>query len=242
MKLPEIKENFSNDSHLKFEHVKKRCASTDNICKSNNVIVCGIRIVDGETQHKDFKNSCYMFMSNMCKYPGQEFYIVSSGTCEKYLDSRRNSADKLLPVKNITLNVTDNKQSLRSSKFSTLYDIDSAFDYHPCPLSCPETYAPVCVSVNRGFGKYFKFYTFVNHCSGDLYYCKHWQEFSPPPNEDENVVSSNLGWSFCGSSRYLQFARFSEVSSSMGHYGWLAGNYKYSHIMEPHERMEGYGK
>ncbi|KPJ00396.1 hypothetical protein RR46_06986 [Papilio xuthus] len=89
-------------------------------------------MVDGETQHKDFENSCYLFMSNMCKYPGQEFYIVSSGTCEKYFDSRRNSANQLLPVKNITQNIT---------------------------------------------------------------------EFSPPPNEDENVVSSNLGWSFCGSSR-----------------------------------------
>ncbi|CAG4974261.1 unnamed protein product [Colias eurytheme] len=131
---------------------------------------------------------------------------------------------------------------LRSeTTLSTLYDIETAFDYHTCPYSCPNAYDPVCVAVNRGHGLYFKFYTFVNHCAGDLYYCKHWQEFSPPPDEGEMVKSSPLSWSLCAAYKYIQFARFGEVTSSMGYYGWLAGDHKYSHILEPHERISGYG-
>ncbi|CAG9577542.1 unnamed protein product [Danaus chrysippus] len=89
---------------------------------------------------------------------------------------------------------------LRDGK-STLYEIDTAFDYHNCPLSCPDVYSPVCITVNRGHGMYYKFFTFVNHCEGDLYYCKNWREFSPPPDEDELVRSSPLSWSFCAANR-----------------------------------------
>ncbi|KAM3955056.1 uncharacterized protein ACR2FA_011067 [Aphomia sociella] len=149
------------------------------------------------------------------------------------------------------LKVRDNKTSTKSilrelittTKIPSIYDIDTAFDNHVCPLSCPDTYSPICLSVNRGYGKYFKFFTFMNHCYGDVYYCKNWEgKFLPTPDEDvEMVNSSPLGWSYCGASRYLQFTRFSEVASSMGHYGWLAGDQRYSHIMEPNERIPGFG-
>ncbi|RVE40597.1 hypothetical protein evm_014753 [Chilo suppressalis] len=122
------------------------------------------------------------------------------------------------------------------------YEIDETFDDHKCPYFCPNAYSPVCMSVNRGEGKYFKYFTFINHCYADMYYCKHYHELGPAPTRDyEDVQVSPLGWSFCGAFRYLQFARYSEVLSSMGHYGWLAGDYRYSHIMEPHQRMPGYG-
>ncbi|CAH2064919.1 unnamed protein product, partial [Iphiclides podalirius] len=242
-KLPEVGGNYSWDTHLGYAHVRRSCSSTDKICEGGGADVCAMRMAGGVRQHVHYENSCYLFMSNMCENPGQEFSIVSSGSCEHYKDSRRNSpvANKNATVDIKSMPGSTAKPAARSGTMSTLYDVDSAFDFHLCPMSCPDTYEPICLSVNRGYGAYFKFYTFINHCAGDLYYCKHWQEFSPPPNEDENVVSSKLGWSFCGSSRYLQFARFAEVSSSMGHYGWLAGNYKYSHIMEPHERIKGYG-
>ncbi|XP_068627410.1 uncharacterized protein [Battus philenor] len=241
MKLPEMNETFTRDSHLRYEHVRRWCDNVVTICDGAGTPVCALRVEDGGTEYADFENSCVLFMENMCLNPGREFSIIDGGSCKQYKSTRRNSIDNKNFTENATTDETEKPVLRAPAKMSTLYDVDSAFDYHLCPLSCPDTYAPVCLSVNRGFGKYFKFYTFVNHCSGDLYYCKHWQEFSAPPNEEENVVSSNLGWSFCGSSRYLQFARFSEVASSMGHYGWLAGNYKYSHIMEPHQKMPGYG-
>ena len=72
--------------------------------------------------------------------------------------------------------MTDSDGLLRQAvTFSSLYDIDTSFDYHICPHSCPNTYSPVCVNVNRGFGKYFKMLTFINHCSADVYYCKFWK-------------------------------------------------------------------
>ncbi|CAK1554250.1 unnamed protein product [Leptosia nina] len=189
---------------------------------------------------------------------GNKYSIVVSGTCNDYLKSRRkgpisapivNSGNKttdgVTRVNSSTkVTVKSIKKNLRAraeTTLSTLYDIETAYDYHVCPLSCPNTYDPVCVAVNRGHGLYFKFYTFVNHCAGDLYYCKHWQEFSPPPDEGELVKSSPLSWSYCAANKYIQYARFSEVTSSMGYYGWLAGDHKYSHIMEPHERIKGYG-
>ncbi|KAI8431416.1 hypothetical protein MSG28_015938 [Choristoneura fumiferana] len=41
--------------------------------------------------------------------------------------------------------------------------------------------------------------------------------------------------------RYMNFATFAESASSMGHYGWLMGDQKPSHIMEPYERVPGFG-
>ncbi|XP_075990006.1 uncharacterized protein LOC142985611 [Anticarsia gemmatalis] len=257
VKVPEIKEkDFTMKSHLKNAIVLKFCEVRDVTCSSNNSDVCAFRFVNKSKSFKTFKNVCFLFMSNMCDYPGDEYHILHGGTCEDYLAQRRNTEIIVQPDDNDN-NVTEYENSFNSTEvnvteapslrhgetteFSHLYDIDSAFDYHDCPPSCTNDYAPVCVNINRGFGKYFKMMSFVNHCMADLYYCQNWREFKPPPNEEETVRASPLGWSFCGASRYLQFARFAEVTSSMGHYGWLAGNHRYSHIMEPHERIPGYG-
>ncbi|XP_052746013.1 uncharacterized protein LOC112052518 [Bicyclus anynana] len=173
----------------------------------------------------------------MCDDFEKEYSIVSSGTCVEYFKSRRH----YLPQK--TVKVGSTKKVLRSATkmFSPLYEVETAFDLHTCPLSCPPVYSPVCVNVNRGHGLYFKYFTFVNHCVGDLYYCRHWEEFMPPPGETELVKSSKLSWSLCAANRYIQFARFTEVTSSMGHYGWLAGDYRPTQILKPHQRNPLFG-
>ncbi|XP_030030760.2 uncharacterized protein LOC115447706 isoform X1 [Manduca sexta] len=251
MNLPKINiTQFNSTLHLSFGHIKRICKNSDVICKSNDSSICSVRYDKDGSSYKDFENTCYLFMSNMCNSPGFEYSIISSGTCEQYFNARRTEMTAKQANQTVSLDGSNTTtklstvNSLRSKQettFSTLYEVETAFDFHICPYSCPDIYSPICVSANRGFGKYFKFFTFVNHCAGDLYYCKHWEEFSPPPDEDEKVSSSPLSWSYCGASRYLQFARFAEVASSMGHYGWLAGDYRYSHIMEPHERAPGFG-
>ncbi|XP_063836349.1 uncharacterized protein LOC135085488 [Ostrinia nubilalis] len=251
-KLPEVYgENVY--SHLKFKHINAICNNRVDICSSNNTKICAIRVKDKKEEFKNFKNSCFLFLSNMCDNPGEEFHIIEDDTCEVYLETRRiRRRNSKLNTTSSPSNATKNATfpthtspalNLRSgTTVSILYDIDTAFDYHVCPLSCPETYSPVCVSANRGAGKYFKLLTFVNHCQGDVYYCKHFDEFAPPPDEEEeNVNSSPLSWSYCGAYRYMQFARFSEVLSSMGHYGWLAGDERYSAILAPEQRRPGYG-
>ncbi|XP_047522925.1 uncharacterized protein LOC125061496 [Pieris napi] len=241
--------------HLKFAKVRAVCSKVDVICKSNSSNVCAVRLTQEIMDYRDFENTCFLYMTNMCDNPAQEYAIVVSGSCSEFLNIRRSNVINAPIVKkaerNSTIkfqfNTTQQRKGFKhlrahpETTWSTLYDIETAFDYHLCPMSCPNTYDPVCVAVNRGHGLYFKFYTFVNHCAGDLYYCKHWEEFSPPPDEGELVKSSPLSWSYCASNKYIQYARFSEVTSSMGYYGWLAGDYKYSHIMEPHERIPGHG-
>ncbi|XP_059050292.1 uncharacterized protein LOC131845270 [Achroia grisella] len=238
----------SIDLHIIY--VNEMCSRREVICKKNGTYICAMKLINNITTYKEYQNSCYLFMSNICEHIGNEYFIVTSGTCQQYLKSRRNEKNEKInsTTANSTYGATESFLRLGKSttKFTTkptsIYDIDTAYDNHICPLSCPDTYSPVCLSVNRGFGKYFKFFTFINHCYGDVYYCKNWEDFSPPPDEEfEMVNSSPLGWSYCGASRYLQFARFSEVASSMGHYGWLAGDQRYSHIMAPGERSPGYG-
>ncbi|VVC98838.1 unnamed protein product [Leptidea sinapis] len=141
-------ESFNEIPHMKYEKIKYWCANTDFICKSNSTNICATRILNGNVEYKDFLNSCYLFMSNMCNYSNHEF-----------IATRRN----IEPEKNTTAKPNNPAEV-------PLYDIDTAFDFHLCPLSCPDVYNPVCVGVNRGHGLYFKFFTFVNHCAGDLYY------------------------------------------------------------------------
>uniref|UniRef100_A0A2A4JQ80 Uncharacterized protein n=1 Tax=Heliothis virescens TaxID=7102 RepID=A0A2A4JQ80_HELVI len=192
----------------------------------------------------------------MCDHPEEEYYIVTSGTCEEHFKTRRSDESDVhyTVVANTTeINGTEatfgdgnaDDELLRKGDkpFSPLYEVEDAFDGHLCPFSCPDVYSPVCITANRGYGKYMKFFTFINHCLGDLYYCKNHEEFAPPKDEleEELVQDSPLSWSYCASYRYLTFARFSEQLSSMGHYGWLAGDYKYSHIMSPEERQAALG-
>nr|XP_034838997.1 uncharacterized protein LOC117995101 [Maniola hyperantus] len=228
-------------SHLKYDHVKKVCSKRVQICKSNDTVVCTKRIFGGKVEFMDFENSCFLFLHNMCNDFEKEYSIVSSGTCKQLFNSRRHYLTT--HDKTTRSHYASTKKSLRTEayNFSALYEVETAFDLHTCPLSCPSVYSPVCVNVNRGHGLYFKLFTFVNHCVADLYYCKHWEEFSPPPGENEIVRSSQLSWSLCAANRYIQFARFTEMTSSMGHYGWLAGDYRPSYILKPHERKPGYG-
>lgn len=265
MPVPEIhEEGFTIKSHFKYHSVLEYCMHRNEACRSNNSNVCAVKLYKGKKLYKDFKNGCFLFLNNMCDHPEDEYFIVTSGSCGEYLASRR-SIDAITTTEvteeldnstetnvddtsnesdhdntTVTSNETES-DALRQGTRTTLYTIDTSYDFHMCPHSCADLYSPVCVNVNRGFGKYFKMLTFVNHCESDVYYCKHWAEFLPPPNEDESVRSSPLAWSFCGAYRFLQFARFSEVTSSMSHYGWLSGNQRYSRILEPHERQPGYG-
>ncbi|XP_047542773.1 uncharacterized protein LOC125075182 [Vanessa atalanta] len=235
--------NYDIDAHLNFEHVRNICSNSVPICKSNDSNICATRFINEKMEYKDFENSCFLFINNMCHNYGKEFSIITTGRCSDYFKYRRSDLKKNKNnVKTSTIFLVTKKQIKRSeTTISPLYEIDTAFDFHICPLSCPNVYSPVCVGVNRGHGLYYKFYTFVNHCSGDLYYCKNWREFSPPPDEEEMVKSSPLSWSYCAANRYIQFARFTEMTSSMGHYGWLAGDHSPTHIVEPHERIPGYG-
>ncbi|PZC73796.1 hypothetical protein B5X24_HaOG208771 [Helicoverpa armigera] len=258
--MPEIKEDYNMRSHLKYDNVWEYCSKRDIACKSNNTNICAAKIVGQRRFYKDFGNGCYLFLSNMCDHPEEEYYIVTSGSCAEHFQGTRRIDDgeelnDTLATNSSEINESkeingteatfgdDNEDddALRQAKeekpFSPLYTTDEAFDGHICPHSCPDVYSPICIAVNRGFGKYFKFLTFINHCLGDLYYCKNHEEFKAPPHEEEPIVQdSPLSWSYCASSRFLTFARFSEQLSAMGHYGWLAGDYKFSHILTPEER------
>ncbi|XP_072946919.1 uncharacterized protein [Epargyreus clarus] len=230
--------------HLQNSKIKDVCNNRTAICKNNDTI-CTMRDNNGLKEWKEFNNSCFLFISNMCDYPGEEFHIASRGSCVDYLKLNHRRHSIVTTNRNIARNSTKKlttKGILRGDSFVTLYEVETSFDEHICPLSCPDTYSPVCVNLNRNVGEHFKFLTFVNHCEADRYYCMNWEDFSPPDDVSrEKVQSAQLGWSFCGASRYLQFARFAEVASSLGHYGWLEGEKGYSHIMEPYERKPGYG-
>lgn len=58
-------------SHLKLEIVQKYCLHRDEACKSNMTTVCGVKMKNGTKFYKDFQNECYLFLSNMCDYPGE---------------------------------------------------------------------------------------------------------------------------------------------------------------------------
>lgn len=62
---------FNSTSHLQYDHVKGICTNRDVICKVNNTNVCTVRKVNDTYEFKDFVNSCYLSLSNMCDYPGQ---------------------------------------------------------------------------------------------------------------------------------------------------------------------------
>ncbi|KAL4704483.1 hypothetical protein ACJJTC_007878 [Scirpophaga incertulas] len=215
----------NNYAHLNKTFIINSCKSRDSICKSNDSIVCALRIQDGEEDYKTFNNSCYLFFSNMCEHPGEEYNIIEDDSCQSHLPNRAFRRD--------------------SNETTTLKPVattpGTAFDDRICPISCPNVYSPICLIVNQGQGKYFKFFSFANHCLSAMFYCKHPEEFTPAPDWYEDVKSSPLGWSYCSAYRYLQFNRFAEVASSMGHSGWLGGNQKYSHIMEGNERIPGFG-
>uniref|UniRef100_A0A2H1V3W0 SFRICE_002232 n=1 Tax=Spodoptera frugiperda TaxID=7108 RepID=A0A2H1V3W0_SPOFR len=60
-----------------------------------------------------------------------------------------------------------------------------------------------------------------------------------PGAEYAEVHMSKLDWAFCGHTEYINFAIFAESAASMGHYGWLQGKQRFSHIMDPHQRHLG---
>ncbi|KAF9421736.1 hypothetical protein HW555_002417 [Spodoptera exigua] len=180
-----------------------------------------------------------------------EYLIISTGTCNEYLSLRR-SAETTVAPKNATgqfsngthgsgnISYTATEAALRQAE--TTYFVDEAFDGHPCPYVCTDFYSPCCLIINFDLGKYFKMLTFMNHCLADLYYCKNYLDLELPPGADQpGVRGSSLCWNHCSAIKYVEFSVFAEDLSSMGHYGWLHGDYKFSHIMEPHERTPGFG-
>ncbi|RVE47207.1 hypothetical protein evm_008175 [Chilo suppressalis] len=281
---PNVNLTDNNFYYKSYKHLNEVCKQKEFLCSkvANSTRVCALRFLNENVEYESFKNTCYLFLINLCEYKDREYHIIHSGYCDEKLTSRKFIKRRLNERHTAVVSETTNngpkvnatgfsgtklngtlvgtngttifghgktniitKSIIRAKPKTTTkfrYEIDETFDDHKCPYFCPNAYSPVCMSVNRGEGKYFKYFTFINHCYADMYYCKHYHELGPAPTRDyEDVQVSPLGWSFCGAFRYLQFARYSEVLSSMGHYGWLAGDYRYSHIMEPHQRMPGYG-
>ncbi|XP_050556522.1 uncharacterized protein LOC126911754 isoform X2 [Spodoptera frugiperda] len=118
--------------------------------------------------------------------------------------------------------------------------VERSTDNHVCPRGCAELYRPMCMLVNRMRGKYFKVYYFLNHCEADRFVCAKYDEFEIEPGaEYAEVHMSKLDWAFCGHTEYINFAIFAESAASMGHYGWLQGKQRFSHIMDPHQRHLG---
>ncbi|CAH1642699.1 unnamed protein product [Spodoptera littoralis] len=264
--LPEINTtNVDRRSHLKFDHVMEYCKKRDLVCKSNLLQVCAVRIKENKREYKDFENDCYLFLSNMCDHPSEEYYITDTGNCTQYLASRRNDVRRTtLPTTklNVTLpatklNVTlpatklngtlpkkknKNRIKNRGSKNAALrQEYAYSFDNHVCPNHCTNGYRPTCLMVNRMMGKYFKVWYFLNHCEADRYYCKIWPELETPPDKDQpKVLTTEVGWNFCGAFEFVQFSLFSDNVSSMHHYGWLNGNQAFTYALKPHERIPDY--
>ncbi|KAJ8704837.1 hypothetical protein PYW08_012157 [Mythimna loreyi] len=236
-------------SHLKLEIIQKYCTHRDAACEANKVKICAVRMVNESKHYKDFLNDCYLFLSNMCDYPGEEYYLVSDTSCEKYLARRRSNTTT-------TTNSTKPKSAHRKKSVKVHKGLRNggnedessdedhqAYDGHWCPTTCPDAYNPECMIINRqAGGKDLRMYYFNNHCLADAYYCTYWETLPKPDDEDSpEVRHSPISWTSCASSRFIQFSRFAEAASSMAHYGWLAGPYKATHIVEPHQRIPGFG-
>ncbi|XP_026747897.1 uncharacterized protein LOC113508917 [Trichoplusia ni] len=354
--LPKIDGNLTMRSHLEHENIQNHCKRRNETCTSNETNICAVKVVNNERFYKDFLNSCFLFMSNMCDHPEEEYFIISSGSCKEFFATKPLDEDEGTTVnarqsttpgingasENFGPTVTETKgttegpgdkgtvkkgynsatrtsstarilrmfasrrleddetateagetttdgeeatvnneevtetesaattaddgttkkahenttrrhgtgPALRAFSYSRLYEVEYSHDGHVCPHSCTSHYLPVCVNVNKWEGKHFRLYLFLNHCISDKYYCMHWRDFQPiksptttvaDEDEDSHIVMSHLGWSFCGSHRYIQFARFSEVLSTMNSYGWLSGNYRYSQILRPGQIKPGFG-
>lgn len=62
--------------HLKYEKVRSVCSKVDVICKSNSSNVCAVRFIHEKMDYKDFENTCFLYMSNMCDNPGRGIYTL----------------------------------------------------------------------------------------------------------------------------------------------------------------------
>ncbi|XP_050556523.1 uncharacterized protein LOC126911754 isoform X3 [Spodoptera frugiperda] len=256
---PELNATVSDGkSHLKSDILKNICMSRDLVCKSNHTNVCAARNKEDKLHYKDFENSCYLFFSNICEYANEEYYITAAGNCTAHLDSRRHiqaasrPRSTARPVTNATKTVSNGNRTVVSpgSNGTGLRQqgppaeipdhVERSTDNHVCPRGCAELYRPMCMLVNRMRGKYFKVYYFLNHCEADRFVCAKYDEFEIEPGaEYAEVHMSKLDWAFCGHTEYINFAIFAESAASMGHYGWLQGKQRFSHIMDPHQRHLG---
>ncbi|KAG7313084.1 hypothetical protein JYU34_000167 [Plutella xylostella] len=232
------------------ENLKLICGSRAHICDSKaHPKVCAMKVKNGIEDFRDFENSCYLYLANMCDYPNDAYYIVTAGTCSNHLLTRRTNVET----------VADTNTSLHDSDYYTDDNSTETHDNvtktalrdasrkkeskvslpcrHKCPLSCTDAYLPVCINVNSKLK--FKFYTFQSHCKMDLYMCTQWElEFA----DRKFHGTSNLDYTRCAANEFIRFARFSEVASSMSHYGWLEGDQRFSAILPINDRIALTGK
>ncbi|XP_041983711.1 uncharacterized protein LOC121736528 [Aricia agestis] len=234
------------DGNFTVEGVENLCENRESICRDAGIRVCAKRIKNSTTEYKEFSNACFLFMGNLCEYSDYEFAIVRSGRCR--------------PTETRRIYTVDFAQTTTLRKFyktivpifndtpTTIYEILTAIDGHPCPLSCPSTYEPWCIFANPN-DKYVKIYKFANHCAMDLYYCKNWNEFEPPdelldkdPDAYTSTDQSALKTTGCASQRFYYYFHFAEIASSLQRHGFLEGNQRYNKILRPYERNPAFGR
>ncbi|KAJ2942969.1 hypothetical protein O0L34_g15159 [Tuta absoluta] len=222
--LPDVKEETNITSHLQYPHIIHiYCNKTlwDEICQSNSTTpkdLCAIRMVktngSERMESKEFSSNCYLFLSNMCDYPGQEYYISWASDCESHLthertevsvevndsgtsgfDSETTNAPPRLSFNasqghdsrraDATTQKTTKKMTLKK-KWKNMFKTDRDFKDKLCPLTCPKVYQPVCIGINRQHGMYYKQLSFANECLGRRYSCLHPEDFKRPPVEDDS--------------------------------------------------------
>ena len=68
--FPKIESNYKNYEYLKLKHIQNICNNSSFICKSNDSNVCTMRQSGEKIIYRDFENSCFLFVDNMCRFYG----------------------------------------------------------------------------------------------------------------------------------------------------------------------------
>ncbi|XP_049865545.1 uncharacterized protein LOC126366479 [Pectinophora gossypiella] len=114
---------------------------------------------------------------------------------------------------------------------------------HKCPHTCPETYDPVCMQMNRFKGPFAVYVVFQNHCMGDMYYCYNYEKLrlisdpTEPKVDPPPISNTNLVYKMCASEGYMARYQFLLSLNSLQRLGWLQGDQRASHIMTANERL-----
>ncbi|KAI8431417.1 hypothetical protein MSG28_015939 [Choristoneura fumiferana] len=91
--------------HLKNERIKDICGKINDICLTSNMPLCTVRVVKGKLQFMEFDNNCFLFLYNMCVYPGKEWAIKDVGSCKK--QNLRRFAEEVEKAQPTNYNVSD---------------------------------------------------------------------------------------------------------------------------------------
>ncbi|KAI5632205.1 hypothetical protein NE865_15076 [Phthorimaea operculella] len=83
-------------------------------------------------ESKEFGDDCYLFLSNMCDYPGQEFHIVGTSDCESYLAHQR--AGTLVKANNSKTTIFDTKKMIFDTK-KIIFDTKTTIIDREMPIS-----------------------------------------------------------------------------------------------------------